>query len=59
MDNRVQALRCKAFRMAVKFSPMHYNEGMRPFCRSGVSREARASSAGAVSRECRNCQLRG
>ena len=31
MDNRVQALRCKAFRMAVKFSPMHYNEGMRFF----------------------------
>jgi hypothetical protein len=31
VDKRLQALRCKAFKMAVKFSPMHYNEGMRPF----------------------------
>ncbi|WP_296252456.1 hypothetical protein [uncultured Stenotrophomonas sp.] len=31
VDNRVQALRCKAFKMAVNFSPMHYNEGVRLF----------------------------
>lgn len=33
VDNCVQALRCKAFKMAVIFSPLHYNEGMRLFLR--------------------------
>ncbi|WP_313174228.1 hypothetical protein [Stenotrophomonas sp.] len=31
MDNGAQALRCKAFKMAVNFSPRHYNEGVRFF----------------------------
>jgi len=57
VGNRLQALRCKAFKITVIFSPMHYNEGMRPFCRSGVSREARTSSGGAVSRDCTNASF--